>query len=234
MGEKRNFLGETPDERKERRRQELIDAALTLVHEGGLPALGVRSVTSEAGLSSRYFYENFASIDELLMAASHSVAQDLLRVGLETLHAPGLEPQTASELEILDLFRAGIDAALGVLLDDPRKIALMVAATAGGPRVRQDLQQHLTRMLATTINSDADAAEVGFNEASTLYAAGGLVNLVMAFVSGELDIPRAELVDSLARFTLGVITAGMFASAPPPAPTRARRHSGAVRTTLRR
>lgn len=204
MGEKRNFLGETPDERKDRRRLELIDAALSLVHEGGLPALGVRSVTSKANLSSRYFYENFNSLDDLLIAATEAVAQDLLTVGLATLHAPGLEPQSASGSQIIDLFRAGVDAALGVLLDDPRKIALMVAATAGGPRVRQ----HLTRLLESTILGDADAAVVGFDEARALYVAGGLVNLVMAFVSGELAISRADLVDTVARLTFGVISEG--------------------------
>lgn len=202
MGEKRNFLGETPDQRKERRRRELIEAALSLVQAGGLPALGVRSVTSVANLSSRYFYENFSGIDDLLIAASETVATQLLQVGFETLHAPGLEPGTASELEILERFRAGLDAALSVLLDDPRKIALIVAATAGGPRVRQ----HLTRLLESMIRGDADAAAVGFDETRVLFAAGGLVNLVMAFVSGELAISRAELVDSLARLTLGVIS----------------------------
>ncbi|MCX6397435.1 MAG: TetR/AcrR family transcriptional regulator [Propionibacteriales bacterium] len=207
MGEKRNFMGETPDERKGRRRRELIDAALSLVHEGGLPALGVRSVTSKANLSSRYFYENFDDIDDLLIAASEAVALDLLAVGFETLHAPGLEPETASEFEILDLFRAGIDAALGVLLDDPRKIALMVAASAGGQRVRQ----HLTRLLETNILGDADAASVGFDEARTLYAAGGLVNLVMAFVSGDIAMSRGEVVESLARLTLAIVVDGMAA-----------------------
>lgn len=205
MVEKRNFLGETPEERKQRRRGELVDAALTLVHEGGLPALGVRSVTSQAGLSSRYFYENFESIDDLIIAAAETVAQELLLVGFETLHAPGLEPLEASGDEILDLFKAGIDASLGVLLDDPRKIALVVAATASGQRVRQ----HLTRLLEGFILGDDDAAQVGFDEARTLYAAGGLVNLVMAFVSEELSLTRDQLVDSLARLTFGVISDGL-------------------------
>ena len=53
MGDRWNFLGETPDQRKERRRRDLIDAALSLVHEGGLAMLSVRNVTGQDGLSRR-------------------------------------------------------------------------------------------------------------------------------------------------------------------------------------
>ena len=212
MGEKRNFLGETPDERKDRRRLDLIDAALSLVHEGGLANLGVRSVTSKASLSSRYFYENFESIDDLLIAASQSVVHDILRVGLEALYAPAIEVKSATGSEILDVLRLGLDAALGMLLDDPRKIAVMMAATAGGPKVRQALQQTLTHVVASTISADTDASDIGFDEVTTNYVAGGVANLAMAYVSAELVMPREELVDRIARLTLSAVDGGAYRS----------------------
>lgn len=209
MGEKRNFLGETPDQRKDRRRRDLIDAALSLVHEGGLAMLSVRNVTGKAGLSSRYFYENFESMDDLVIAASQSVTQDLLQTGLEAIYAAGIEVRSATGNEILDVFRLGLNAAFGKFLDDPRKVAMLMAATAGGPRVRHSLQQNLTGLLVATISADTDAAEVGFDEAATFYVAGGAANLAMAYVSGELTLSREEIVDRIARLTLGVATAGV-------------------------
>ena len=206
MVESRNFLGETPDERRNRRREALIDAALNLVSSGGLPAIGVRSVTSEAKLSSRYFYESFTDSDDLLVAALHGVAAELLEVGIAGLEAAELaDPKTASESELLQRFRQGLDAALSVLFDDPRKAALIVAASAGGSRIRQELQQ-LILVVATAITEHQNATDIGFDYTSALFVAGGTAQLTIAYVSGELPVERGELVDRLARYSLGVIT----------------------------
>ncbi len=220
MAESRNFLGETPDERRSRRRSALIDAALTLVGDGGLPAIGVRSVTSAAGLSSRYFYESFSDSDELLIAALHDVAMELLAVGVAGLEARAL-PDPASESEILDRFRQGLDAALGVLLDDPRKAALIVAARAGSPRIRQELQA-LVWPVAGTITGHQRAGEIGFDGPSALFVAGGMAQLTIAFVAGELPVDRHELVERLARYALGVIV--MSRDVPKRGPKRRRAH----------
>ncbi len=206
MVESRNFLGETPDERRDRRREALIDAALTLVSSGGLPAIGVRSVTSEAKLSSRYFYESFTDSDDLLVAALQRVAAELLEVGIAGLEAAELaDPKTASESELLERFGRGLDAALSVLFDDPRKAALVVAASAGGSRLRQELQQ-LTLVVATAITEHQKATDIGFDYTSALFVAGGIAQLTIAYVSGELPVERTELVERLARYSLGVIT----------------------------
>ena len=206
MAGSRNFLGESPDERRRRRREALIDAALTVAQSGGLPGLGVRSVTNEAKLCSRYFYESFDGIDDLMVAALHQVATELLEHGMVGLHARQLvDPKTATAEEILDRFRQGLDAAVGVLVDDPRKAAFMVAVTASGPRVRQELQQ-LVFVVAAAITNDVSSAEIGFTRASALFTAGGLVQLTIAYISGDLEIDRSELVEQLARLTYGAVT----------------------------
>ncbi|PPJ23408.1 TetR/AcrR family transcriptional regulator [Nocardia nova] len=205
MVESRNFLGETPDERRERRKKALIDAALTLIYSGGLPAVGVRSVTAQAKLSSRYFYENFTSIDELLIESFREVATGLLEIGMTALHARQLpDPKAASADEILDTFRQGLDAVLGDLVADPRKAALISAVTASGPRVRQELQQFVF-IVATAISSDVSAAEIGVDRASALYIAGGVVQLAVAYILGDIEIDRPELVERLARLTYGAV-----------------------------
>ncbi|WP_196054831.1 TetR/AcrR family transcriptional regulator [Nocardia aurantiaca] len=206
MVESRNFLGETPDERRQRRKEALIDAALTLAHTGGLPALGVRSVTAQAKLSSRYFYESFTSIDDLLVEALREVVTELLETGMAALHAKQLpDPRTASAEEILDRLRQGLDTVLGALVDDPRKADLIVAVSAGSPRVRQELQQ-LVYIVTTAITSDVNAADIGVDRTSALFIAGGLVQLCIAYLSGDLQVSRAELVEKIARLTYGAIS----------------------------
>lgn len=206
MAEERNFLGETPDERRARRRGALIEAALNLVHRGGLPGIGVRSVASEAKLSTRYFYESFSDTDELLIAALHQVSGELLQVGRAALHVPPLKnPKRATQKEIRARFRNGLDAALGVFLDDPRKAALIVAVSASSPRVQEEMQR-LVGVVAAAITDDVDAADVGFDGTSALFVAGGLVQTSKAFVAGDLKGKRADFVDDLTRLVLGAIS----------------------------
>jgi len=57
----------------------MLDAALQLVSEGGYDALQVRAIAERASVSSRTIYENFASLDSLLIAAVSEHFERLFR-----------------------------------------------------------------------------------------------------------------------------------------------------------
>ena len=59
---------ETRQERKERTRQAILDAALDLVAEEGLAALSLRQLTRSVGIVPTAFYRHFASVDDLGLA----------------------------------------------------------------------------------------------------------------------------------------------------------------------
>jgi len=59
---------ETRQERKQRTRQAILDAALDLVAEEGLAALSLRQLTRNVGIVPTAFYRHFASVDELGLA----------------------------------------------------------------------------------------------------------------------------------------------------------------------
>jgi AcrR family transcriptional regulator len=61
-------VAETRQERKERTRQAILDAALALTEDGSLTALSLRQVTREVGIVPTAFYRHFASIDQLGLA----------------------------------------------------------------------------------------------------------------------------------------------------------------------
>jgi AcrR family transcriptional regulator len=52
-----------------RTRRRILDAAFGLAAQGGYDALQVRAIAQRAGVSSRTIYENFASLDSLLIIA---------------------------------------------------------------------------------------------------------------------------------------------------------------------
>ena len=70
------WAGVALTDRRAERRALLIDAAYALFGTGGEAALTVRSVCRESALNTRYFYESFADIGELLGAVFDKVAAD--------------------------------------------------------------------------------------------------------------------------------------------------------------
>lgn len=58
----------TRQERKERTRQAILDAALALAAEETLAAVSLRQVTREVGIVPTAFYRHFASVEELGLA----------------------------------------------------------------------------------------------------------------------------------------------------------------------
>lgn len=59
---------ETRQERKERTRQAILDAALRVSEETGFASLSLRQVTREVGIVPTAFYRHFANLDELGLA----------------------------------------------------------------------------------------------------------------------------------------------------------------------
>jgi len=195
----RSFLGESSEERRARRRQALLEAALDQIWEEGLQATSVRSICSRAGLISRYFYESFDNLDELMSAALSETADELLAAGTRAVRDVDQEPR-------LERVRRGLDAAVGVLVSDPRKSALMAALGAGDARLQRE-RRGMVIQVAEAIRSDAELSGLNETDArpTTLYLAGGLVELTLAFLDGDLSLSRSQLVDQLAAMTLGAL-----------------------------
>lgn len=60
------------------RQEELVDHALALVRESGLPGLTVRRLAERVGFTEAALYRHFASKQELLLALMHSLGERLL------------------------------------------------------------------------------------------------------------------------------------------------------------
>ena len=69
----RPYQGKTAQERRAERRERLIRAAIKLYGTRGFRATTIKDVCDEAGVTQRYFYEAFASAEELLCAATGEV-----------------------------------------------------------------------------------------------------------------------------------------------------------------
>lgn len=74
----RSYRGLTLEERRAKRRAELIRAAIEVYGTRGYRQATVKAVCDAAGLTERYFYESFAGSEELLIASYKASMHALL------------------------------------------------------------------------------------------------------------------------------------------------------------
>ena len=187
----RGWAGTTLDARRAARRRQLLDAGLELLGTGGVPALTVRSVCRQAGLTDRYFYENFADRTELMLAVFDEVAAEA---------ATTLLAAAASGRDDAAVARAAVDAFLSLIADDPRKGRVLLLApltdqtlgahgVAAAPAFAQIVQRRLDP-------AGADAALIG------TAVVGALTNLFIRWLDGSQPVDRDHLADFCVRLLL--------------------------------
>ena len=118
----RPYRGVSAADRRHQRRQRLIDAGLQLFGTRGIAAVGIVDVCAEAGLTKRYFYENFASIDALAEAVFEHVTGNLVAVV-----APAIEVGAGRDP------RPALTVYARALLSDPRVVRLHAVESQTGP-----------------------------------------------------------------------------------------------------
>lgn len=189
----RPYAGQLSHERKSARRAALVEAGFELLGTKGVQATTVRAVVREAGLNTRYFYESFANIDELLVAVFDRVMEGGIRAAIAQL------PATDGDLR-------GTIAAIGhafvSTLDDPRAMRIALVEAWGSEALMRQRVATLhsgAAMLATVVKAgNADAPTDGTVELAAFSIMGGLLESMLAWVDGALDMPRDRLIE---RFT---------------------------------
>jgi AcrR family transcriptional regulator len=127
----RTYAGASASDRAEDRRRRLLDAGLQVLGTDGYRAATVRRICREARVADRYFYECFDGTEALLLAVyAECTARLRDAVPPALAAAPGTDPLT--------LARAGLDAFLRVVEDDPRLARVVWFEVLGvSPEVEQ-------------------------------------------------------------------------------------------------
>ncbi len=183
----RPFRGVSAPERRQTRRRQLVEAAFELAATHGAASLGVGEVCAAAGLTKRYFYESFASTDELGAAVvDHAIG---LMVARTRPYQPGADGGSV---------HAAIKAFIDGLLDDRRLARVLITETQSG-----DLSRYRGRIVEVGVASllplDHMAGTESFDHRRFIAYAqiGALGEICLAWHQGIVAIPRDELVDQL-------------------------------------
>lgn len=192
---KRSYRGVNAEQRREQRREQLLEAGLDLLGTEGWRATTMTAVCARATLTERYFYENFTDRDELLLAVLDRIAAQVRDVALRTLAGSGGDPQAKTE--------AAIGAFVDLLTDDPRvgRVAVLESAAAEPLRARRhELLLEFGQLIATQSRAlyGNEALPPPQDQVNGLMLTGGLAELLMAWLTGELPVQRHELIDTVA------------------------------------
>jgi AcrR family transcriptional regulator len=195
------YGGVSAEARRSERRQKLLDAGLELIGTEGWAATSIRRVCQQSGLSSRFFYESFDSLDALAVAIVDEITADTVGALVSALGS--------SEGAIGERIRTGVTALIKVLTDDRRRARVAFVEALGSEQVMQRrlaIMHSVSALLVAEFQRSYPPVE---DQEFVRLAAFGLVGLVVelmiAWTSGDVARTRDELADDLSDLVLATI-----------------------------
>jgi AcrR family transcriptional regulator len=166
------------EDRQALRRDELIAAGVQLLGEAGGPALTVRAVCREAGLTERYFYESFSERDEFVRAVYDDVCT-----------------RAMSALMSATTPREAVERFVALMVDDPVRGRVLLLAPAVEPvlvRSGADWMPSFIDLLQRKLTRIGDPVRQNMIATSLI---GGLTALFTAYLDGRLAATREQFID---------------------------------------
>ncbi len=195
MTARRVYGGRSADERSGARRELLIDSALELGDTIGWRNVTVERVCSHARLNKRYFYENFATLEELAGAAVDQVVDGVQSFAMEEFDLAKPIPELAASV---------LGKAVEYLTDDPRRARLLfgeLAATDIGSVHRARAIGLITEFVVArsrTVHHAGDRDDSIIRPAAILLVTG-TGQIILSWLAGELgEASRGSLIDDIA------------------------------------
>lgn len=196
------YAGKAAATRQRERKTKLMAAGIELIGKEGFAGTSINAVCAQAGLTKRYFYEAFASSEDMLIQAYRAVAADMLK---------SISRKTSPHLnDSRKLVQAGIRATFEYVAAEPTKARLMfieaqsVRGQLGRVYVESmngfvDLLLAFTKpFLAPNSTSDAELRVMARG------AVGALMHLCQGWIASDYKQPVDELVSGTERIFAGI------------------------------
>lgn len=193
--------GRSLSDRSADRRDALLAAGEKLLGEGGAAALTMRAVMREANLSPRYFYESFASREELLIAVYDKTEADMFARVASTIDL---------DLDVKSAVRVAIQALRDFLAEDPRRGRILLREPLADDALREHRAGRVptfTRALAPMFGRLSDTADADNSRWTLLSTAlsGALVSMYLDYIDGRLDVDPETMVDTAVELVFAIV-----------------------------
>lgn len=187
-----------------------MEAGLELFGTIGYARTSVRSLSAAASLNSRYFYESFASREDLLYSVYQAIIGNIFTRAVEA---------AARETTIKGQARASLEAAWTAVTEDRRKARVVALEVVGVSdrleRLRRENRHALAKLTADNALSLArDGVQLRLDPVLTArFLMGGVVEVLLDWVNGDVDAPPDVVVEHFTE----LFTAAAHAAVAPPA-----------------
>lgn len=141
----RLWQGQTPDARQADRRQRLVEAGIELVGTQGVAALTMRAACREAAVGPRYFYELFATREDLLEAVYDETVGRIREPILDAVVAAAAQDGVSAAIP------AAFETAVAVVEEDPRIGRILFRESAADDTLRPRSQAAMPEFVLTVI-----------------------------------------------------------------------------------
>lgn len=201
-------------DRRAERHTRLLDAGLDLLGSEGWAGTTVRGVCRRARLNPRYYYESFASLDDLAVAVYDRIVD---RLGAEVQAA--VDAAGAGRRARI---RAAVDAIVAFVDDDPRRARVAYVEALAHPalmRRRAAAGRLLVDWVARGARAGASAPDDPVARLGAAMAVGGLNEALVAWLDGRIDVARDRFVDDTTVLLLALQDAAVGITRAGPART---------------
>ncbi|TCJ96607.1 TetR/AcrR family transcriptional regulator [Nocardia alba] len=204
MVKDRAYAGVPAEQRRAQRRTTFLEAAREMIGTQGSTRLTVGGLCRQAGLTERYFYENFTTLDAVVTEVYDQVISELTDMIADRVRA--------APAPLRDKVHAAIAAGVQAVADDPRVIRIAFTEAQFNPvlntRRTATIRSFAALVLATVnkhLNPEMTGAVRAYGELAAMHLVGGLYETVYGWLNGALDLTREELVDESTEIFLVVL-----------------------------
>lgn len=199
------YAGKTAEERQIARRRRFLDAALQLFGDTpGYRSTTVAALSEAAGLSTRQFYEEFRTLEDVL-AALHLQVNDWAEEAALAARA------AAEGLPIAERAAAIFRAYAANVTSDPRRIRItfveIIGVSARLEEQRLARRSRWVNLICTEAEAAVAAGEAAprdYQLAATAFI-GSVNGLLHDWSAGWVNATLDEAVDELVRMLLGIL-----------------------------
>jgi AcrR family transcriptional regulator len=191
--------GERRDQRKQRTRESLLEAALSLMKQGySFTALSLREVTREAGVVPTAFYRHFRSMDDLGLAIVEESGLVLRRL---------LREARSEGVPVTGMIRKSVQIYLDYIEQNRPWFMFVVGERGGGsPLIRDAIRTEIQQFTSEMVHDLRRLNILGHLSTADLQMICGLVvNTMLNAAIDVFDLPprqpqrERELVENFVR-----------------------------------
>lgn len=194
----RAYQGATAEARIQSRRQHLLEVAFEAMASDQWKAMSINQLCRLAELNKRYFYESFASLDELATAVIEDMSARLIHIAFSTADAGSQEG-----LSSLQIARRAMKPVVLYLTEDERR-ARVLFGEVGGIAAAREQRRRVIDGLAAAVSSyglkhyDAGDKSDPMAELVSSFLVGGTIEAVLNWLDGGIAMTREQLMDDMA------------------------------------